>query len=153
MPEREILQGVVVLACELEAALFFLKWLLELYALKAPGIINIPLQSASRSSSKALQSASHWAFKAFYAKSRLTVFVECIMEKAFEQWPIQKRPSSHSADIRPEVGNGTTLTPVQALSDINEQYIPPWGKKRRENIQVVFPCTSVSKSFKHVPHN
>jgi hypothetical protein len=85
MPEREILQGVVVLACELEAALFFLKWLLELYALKAPGIINIPLQSASRSSSKALQSASHWAFKAFYAKSRLTVFVECIMEKAFEQ--------------------------------------------------------------------
>ena len=75
------------------------------------------------------ESESHWAFKTFYAKSRLSVFVEYITEKAFEQFRIQKRPSSHSADIRPEVGNGESLTPVRARSDINEQYIAPWEKK------------------------
>jgi hypothetical protein len=77
LPEWPILREIILVVCEGEVGLLLLKWLLELYVLAAPRIINLPVLMAQTSSPLTTPDVPmSWIFKSFYAKSRLTRVIE-----------------------------------------------------------------------------
>jgi hypothetical protein len=146
LPERPILREIFLVACEGEVGLLLLKWLLELYVLAAPRIINLPVLMAQTSSPLAAPDAPmSWIFKSFYAKSRLTRVIEGGLERVSlvvrfrfrnpgASDLLDRRSRMHTTDIPPETSYSNVKKPSSQ---------PPWEHK---DVKIFEQSTKARKS-------